>query len=167
MIFVVGVNLATLRISQSFHGGMALDSADGYSHQIMTRPHHHHLAGSDIPSGYFPNQILFTTLQSFVRWQRESADFSTLSKLCPLKALNCVTKLQATCSASQFCRKRKYHGREIRHQKFFAIFFLGIPRCVELSEYFFYFYFEGMELVGENCVIVLGFDVRAWGNSLG
>ena len=38
VIFFVGVNLATLRISQSFHGGMALDSADEYSHQIMTRP---------------------------------------------------------------------------------------------------------------------------------
>ena len=135
VIFVVGVNLATLRISQSFHGGMALDSADGYSHQIMTRPPPPPSCRSDISnSGYFPNQILFTTLQSFVRRQRESADFSTLSKLCPLKALNCVTKLQATCSASQFCRKRKYHGREIRHQKFFAIFFLGIPRCVKFSE---------------------------------
>ena len=114
---------------------VALDSADGYSHQIMIRPPPPPFVGSDIPSSeYFPNQILSTTLQSFVRWQRASADFSTLSKLCPLKALNCVTKLQATCSASQFWRKRKYHGREIRHQKFFAIFFLGILRCMKFSE---------------------------------
>ena len=130
VIFVVGVNLAPLRISQSFHGGMALDSADGYSHQIMTRPPPPPFCRV-IPSGYFPNQILFTTLQSFVRWQRASADFSTLSKLCPLKALNCVTKLQATCSASQFCRKRKYHGREIRHQMFFCYIF---PRNTQVCK---------------------------------